>query len=374
MIRSYARCRCRQRSDGYKLETHGASRTQVLCSSTRTQRQALSFHPLPHPQYAADFPLAVTLRSSRSPCPCPLIFGTLPLFTLMASTGSTPRRVLGSVFLAAAVLVVVTAAGARRAGAFSPPRVATLSTSRQIDDAPDTVLPMADLLSKHCDGTPIAGDTGTTDNSTAIWSGNCTLVLAVPGGELTWGRGSRADLEGALTIMLADGTSPPVAPPGGGEVDDDAAEVDWQAGSVVQATSVNVSVWEIDIEAGASIVTTGPRGMTLSAAGGDVDVGEGAVLRAAEGSLSISATSDVDINIGATVVAAGGPVTVTAGEDLDMLPGSSVEGMGDVNLSAGAAATLNGVSLSSGGVLLVAAPTCTAVGSSPSAPTVRVCE
>ncbi|GAB0495288.1 hypothetical protein MMPV_006587 [Pyropia vietnamensis] len=292
----------------------------------------------------------------------------------MASKALTLRRVLAAVTLAAAVLATMTAAGARPAGASPSPRIPSVRTVRQAEDAPDTVLPMADLLSTYCDGTPIAGDIGAADNSTATWTGNCTLVLAIPGGELTWGSGSRADIDGALIIRLADDAPPPTASPGGEEVDDDSGEVEWAAGSVVQATSVNVSVWEIDIEAGAAIVTTGPGGITLAATVEDVDVNEGAALRAAEGNVSISAVGDVDLEAGATVAAAGGPVTVTAGEDLDMLSGSSVAGAGDVNLSAGNAVSLNGVSLSSGGVLLVAAPSCTAVGVSPSAPTVRVCE
>lgn len=291
----------------------------------------------------------------------------------MASNASTPRRGLAAAALVVALLVAAAAAGARPAGAApAPPPPSTVpGVGRQDDDTPDTVLPVAELLAKHCDGTPIVGDTGAAANTTGTFAGNCTLVLAVPGGELTWGAGCQATIDGALTIRLADGAPPPG---GGTPNDDDTGEVDWDAGSAVQATSVTAAVREIDIGAGAVVVATGPAGMSLSAAAGDVDLVAGASLRATNGDIAVTASGDVDVGAGASITAPGGAVDVTAGADLDMLPGSSVAGGGDVSLRAGAEATLNIVALSSGGVLLVTAPTCEATNVSPTAPTVQVCQ
>lgn len=284
----------------------------------------------------------------------------------MAPKAPTPRRGLAVAALAVAVLAAVAAAAARPAGASPPP----LAAIRQADDAPDTVLPMADLLAKHCNGTAITDDTQAARNTTAAWTGSCTLVLAVPGGELTWGAGSAAAIDGALVIRLADG-APPAPPPGGEESDD--GEVEWEAGAVLRATSLTVTVRDIEVGAGAALATTDAGGAALSAAG-DVDIEAGAAVGAAAGPVAIAATGDVDVGAAAAVAAGDGAVTITAGGDVDLLPGSTVAGAGNVTVRAAAAATLNNMTLTSGGVLTVTAPSCTAEGVTADASTAQVCE
>lgn len=283
----------------------------------------------------------------------------------MASNAPAPRRGLAVAAFAAAVLVAVAAAATRPAGAPPPPPAAI----RQADDAPDTVLPMADLLAKHCNGTVITDDTEAERNTTASWTGDCTLVLAVPGGELTWGPGTAATIDGAVVIRLADG-APPAPPPG---EDNDDGEVEWEAGSVLRAASLTVTARDIEVGPGALLAATDASGMSLSAAG-DVDLEAGAVVRTAAGPVSIAATGDVSVSPGGGVAAAGGAVTITAGGDVDMGPGTSASAGGDMTIRAAAAATLNTVSLRSGGVLTVAAPSCTAVRVTATAPTAQVCD
>lgn len=275
---------------------------------------------------------------------------------------------LAAAAVAAATLVGLAAAGARPAGAAPPRRPAV--GGRQAGRT--TVLPVADLLARHCDGTPIGGPTAAAMGSTAAWTGNCTLVLAAAGGQLTWFPGAASAIDGALVIRLADGT-PPAPPAGGGDTGGGGGEVEWNSLSSVRATSLAMAVRVIDVGGEALVATSGPDGMTLAAAAA-VDVRWNATLRAAAGPLSITAAGGVDLDGSATVAAAGGDVTVAAGGNLRVLPAAAVSGAGDVSLRAGENATLINASLSSGGVLTVAARRCLASGVSSSEPIVRVCE
>lgn len=142
---------------------------------------------------------------------------------------------LTAVAVAAAALVGVAAAGAQPAGAAPPPCPAV--AARQAGHL--TVLPAADLLMRHCDGTPIGGPTAAAVGSTAAWTGNCTLVLAAPGGKLTWLPAAAAAIDGALVIRLADG-APPTPPAGGGDTGGGGGAVEWHSLSAVRATSLRV--------------------------------------------------------------------------------------------------------------------------------------
>jgi len=290
-------------------------------------------------------------------------------------------------------------AGTTRAHPVSPFGGA-VPTARQVGDTPDTVLPTADLLNAHCDGTPITGDVHTADETSGTWVGDCTLLLAAPDGVLAFGAGSNVTIDGSLTIAL-DGI-PAVSNSTGGSNDDDdnddehgPGELEWEVGANTTATSIAVSVRELEVDAGASLtattgalaLTTGEgmdveEGATIMAtvgnvtltAGEDIDVGPGASIIATVGNITLDAGEDVDVTAGTTLTASGGNVAVTAGIDLDMGPGVVMIAGGDMTLTAVVGAVVNDTTLNAGGALVVTAPDCITNDVVTSASTSQVCE
>lgn len=275
----------------------------------------------------------------------------------MKAVASTPRWVMSSIALGAAVACVAAVA----VGAL-PLAVPASPSVRQEGGTPDTVLPTATLLANHCDGTPISGDVATAVNSSGTWEGNCTLVLAIPGGELSWSAGSTATISGALSIRLS------AALPPGAEYD---GEVEWGAGATTTAASLAVAAADINVEEGATLLAT-TGGVDLSAVG-DLDVGPAANVTAPAGAVTLAATADVDLDAGSVLTAGAGNVSVAAGADLDAEAGAAVSASGGVALSAAVAANLQGPTLTAGGAVVVAAPDCLAVGVVANAPTTDVC-
>lgn len=366
-------------ADGYK----GERDTSVPHPEFSAQRPNVGSPTLPPPTACLPLVGADAFRPPCSPLAAPdahpLSVRSVrcrppPCATPMAAKASAARRVAAAAALVAVVGVAVATAGAPAAGApaagrgFAPRPPPPATAAREANDTPPaTELPVEDFLSKHCRGEPIVGDTVVAANSNGSWAGYCGLVLAVPGGKLTWGARASVRCSDYFSIDLAGGAS--AAPAGRDKTDD--GKVTWAAGSTMRAAAMGVSVRDIDVGADAAVLA--PSGMSLEALG-DVTIGRGAVFHSAYNGVAITGGGDVHVGRGVRLMADRGVVYVTAGQDLSVLPNTYVQAGHDAVLRAGAAAALDASRLVSTARVVVTAPTCTATNTTASAPLVQVCD